>query len=66
MNSENDKNLQADQWRVHQLEKSLADPKHDYHKFGTGNRVGNEWKFGFHNHSFLCMNVRRSGKVSHA
>jgi hypothetical protein len=33
---ENDKNLQSDPWRIHQLEKSLTDPKHDYSKFGTG------------------------------
>ncbi|KAJ8317306.1 hypothetical protein KUTeg_005210 [Tegillarca granosa] len=35
VNSENDKNLQSDPWRLHQLEKSLADPQHDFSKFGT-------------------------------
>lgn len=38
VNSENDKNLQNDSWRFHQLEKSLANPKHDFSKFGTGNK----------------------------
>ncbi|XP_060579124.1 insulin-degrading enzyme-like, partial [Ruditapes philippinarum] len=38
VNSENDKNLQNDSWRLHQLEKSLAKPTHDFHKFGTGNK----------------------------
>lgn len=38
VNSENDKNLQSDPWRIHQLEKALTDPKHDYFKFGTGNK----------------------------
>ena len=36
VNSENDKNLQNDSWRIHQLEKSLAKPTHDFYKFGTG------------------------------
>ncbi|XP_041369113.1 insulin-degrading enzyme-like [Gigantopelta aegis] len=39
VNSENDKNLQSDQWRLMQLEKSLANPDHDYSKFGTGNKT---------------------------
>lgn len=38
VNSENDKNLQNDNWRFHQLEKSLSNPDHDYNKFGTGNK----------------------------
>ncbi|ESO95121.1 hypothetical protein LOTGIDRAFT_232210 [Lottia gigantea] len=38
VNSENDKNLQNDAWRAAQLERSLANPKHDYYKFGTGNK----------------------------
>jgi insulysin len=37
VDSENKKNLQSDQWRLHQLEKSLANPKHPFHKFSTGN-----------------------------
>ena len=36
VNSENDKNLKNDFWRIMQLEKSTADPNHDYSKFGTG------------------------------
>lgn len=38
VNSENDKNLQSDPWRLHQLDKSLAKPDHDFIKFGTGNK----------------------------
>jgi insulysin len=37
VDSENKKNLQSDQWRLHQLEKSMANPKHPFHKFSTGN-----------------------------
>ena len=36
VNSENDKNLKNDQWRLHQLEKATSDPNHDFFKFGTG------------------------------
>lgn len=39
VNSENDKNLQSDSWRFYQLDKSLANPEHDYCKFGTGNKI---------------------------
>ncbi|XP_064631223.1 insulin-degrading enzyme-like isoform X2 [Lineus longissimus] len=38
VNSENDKNLQSDSWRLYQLEKATADPKHPFSKFGTGNK----------------------------
>ncbi|KAI0220840.1 Insulin-degrading enzyme [Lamellibrachia satsuma] len=38
VNSENDKNLQNDAWRLHQLEHETAKPDHAYHKFGTGNK----------------------------
>jgi insulysin len=38
VNSENDKNLNNDNWRRHQLIKSLANPRHPYSKFGTGNK----------------------------
>ncbi|ESO09969.1 hypothetical protein HELRODRAFT_109371 [Helobdella robusta] len=38
VNSENDKNIQNDSWRMHQLEKSTFNPKHPYSKFGTGNK----------------------------
>lgn len=34
---ENKKNLQADNWRLFQLEKHLSNPAHPYHKFSTGN-----------------------------
>lgn len=37
VDSENKKNLQSDQWRLHQLDRSLSNPKHPYHKFSTGN-----------------------------
>lgn len=37
MDSENKKNLQSDQWRLHQLDKSLSNPKHPYCHFSTGN-----------------------------
>lgn len=37
VDSENKKNLQSDQWRIHQLEKSLSNPKHPYCHFSTGN-----------------------------
>ena len=31
------KNVASDAWRINQLERHLADPNHDFHKFGTGN-----------------------------
>ncbi|KAI0380898.1 hypothetical protein F5Y04DRAFT_289141 [Hypomontagnella monticulosa] len=37
VDSENKKNLQSDQWRFNQLEKSLSNPKHPYCHFSTGN-----------------------------
>ncbi|XDG00719.1 hypothetical protein ABKA04_000334 [Annulohypoxylon sp. FPYF3050] len=37
VDSENKKNLQSDQWRLHQLEKSLSNPRHPYCHFSTGN-----------------------------
>ena len=37
VDSENKKNLQSDQWRLTQLDKSLASPAHPYHHFSTGN-----------------------------
>ena len=37
VDSENKKNLQNDMWRLHQLEKSLSNPKHPYCHFSTGN-----------------------------
>ncbi|EMC94102.1 hypothetical protein BAUCODRAFT_75180 [Baudoinia panamericana UAMH 10762] len=37
VDSENKKNLQADNWRFNQLDKSLASKKHPFHKFSTGN-----------------------------
>ncbi|XP_076245093.1 insulin degrading metalloproteinase isoform X2 [Calliopsis andreniformis] len=35
---EHEKNTVIDTWRLDQLEKSSADPKHPFSKFGTGNR----------------------------
>lgn len=37
VDSENKKNLQSDQWRLSQLNKSLSNPKHPYSHFSTGN-----------------------------
>ena len=37
VDSENKKNLQNDQWRLSQLDKSLSSADHPYHKFSTGN-----------------------------
>ncbi|CCH62950.1 hypothetical protein TBLA_0I02940 [Henningerozyma blattae CBS 6284] len=37
VDSENKKNLQSDVWRMYQLDKSLSNRKHPYHKFSTGN-----------------------------
>ncbi|KAF2220544.1 Metalloenzyme, LuxS/M16 peptidase-like protein [Elsinoe ampelina] len=37
VDSENKKNLQSDNWRLHQLNKSLANKKHPFNKFSTGN-----------------------------
>jgi insulysin len=37
VDSENKKNLQSDVWRLHQLDKSLSNPKHPYCHFSTGN-----------------------------
>ena len=38
VNSENDKNLQNDSWRMHQLDRATCNQKHPYSKFGTGKR----------------------------
>ena len=37
VDSENQKNLQSDAWRVDQLEKSTCRADHPFSKFGTGN-----------------------------
>ena len=37
VDSENQKNLQSDAWRLDQLEKSTSNASHPYSKFGTGN-----------------------------
>ncbi len=37
VNSEYAMNLQSDDWKRYQLQKSLADPEHRYHKFCIGN-----------------------------
>ncbi|EUC29549.1 hypothetical protein COCCADRAFT_8266 [Bipolaris zeicola 26-R-13] len=36
VDSENKKNLQNDTWRMHQLNKALANPNHPYNHFSTG------------------------------
>ncbi|CAH2101006.1 unnamed protein product [Euphydryas editha] len=38
INSEHQNNASSDIWRLIQLNKSTADPKHPYHKFGAGNK----------------------------
>ncbi|XP_026744064.1 insulin-degrading enzyme [Trichoplusia ni] len=38
VNSEHEKNISSDTWRLDQLNKSTASPEHPFHKFGTGNR----------------------------
>ncbi|KAF2437115.1 a-pheromone processing metallopeptidase Ste23 [Tothia fuscella] len=37
VDSENKKNLQSDNWRLHQLNKSLSNPEHPFCHFSTGN-----------------------------
>lgn len=37
VDSENKKNLQSDQWRFSQLDKTLSSKDHPYHHFSTGN-----------------------------
>ncbi|KAK9476376.1 Metalloenzyme, LuxS/M16 peptidase-like protein [Lipomyces japonicus] len=37
VDSENKKNLQSDNWRLHQLDRSLSNPDHPYSNFSTGN-----------------------------
>ncbi|OWM67243.1 insulin-degrading enzyme-like 1, peroxisomal [Punica granatum] len=37
VDSENQKNLLSDAWRMNQLQKHLSEKSHPYHKFGTGN-----------------------------
>ncbi|XP_032806215.1 insulin-degrading enzyme [Petromyzon marinus] len=38
VDSENEKNLMNDSWRLFQLEKSTGNPTHPFSKFGTGNK----------------------------
>ncbi|XP_069812626.1 insulin-degrading enzyme isoform X2 [Dendropsophus ebraccatus] len=39
VDSEHEKNLMNDAWRLFQLEKATGDPGHPFHKFGTGNKL---------------------------
>ncbi|XP_077114691.1 insulin-degrading enzyme isoform X1 [Ranitomeya variabilis] len=39
VDSEHEKNLMNDAWRLFQLEKATGDPQHPFHKFGTGNKL---------------------------
>lgn len=39
VNSEHEKNLGIDIWRIGQVKKSLANSSHPYSKFGTGNKT---------------------------
>ena len=38
VNSEHEKNIPNDCWRIYQIEKAMSDPKHDFSKFSTGNK----------------------------
>lgn len=38
VDSEHEKNIPNDLWRMDQLDKHTADPSHPYHKFGSGNK----------------------------
>ncbi|KAF5280052.1 hypothetical protein FQA39_LY18167 [Lamprigera yunnana] len=38
VNSEHEKNIASDVWRLDQLDKATCNPNHPYHKFGTGNK----------------------------
>ncbi|CAK8675757.1 unnamed protein product [Clavelina lepadiformis] len=38
VHSEHEKNIMSDGWRLHQLDKSTADPNHKFSRFSTGNR----------------------------
>jgi len=51
--NEHIKNLQSDGWRAQQLRKSLSNPKHPMHKFGTGNL------------DTLCNNTRTGTSKTH-
>ncbi|KAI7862523.1 Metalloenzyme, LuxS/M16 peptidase-like protein [Spinellus fusiger] len=37
VDSEHKKNLQSDEWRISQVEKTLSNPHHPWHRFETGN-----------------------------
>ncbi|XP_016382081.1 insulin-degrading enzyme [Sinocyclocheilus rhinocerous] len=39
VDSEHEKNLMNDAWRLFQLEKATGNPKHPFSKFGTGNKL---------------------------
>lgn len=49
VNSEHEKNLATDVWRIRQVIKSLSDPDHPYSRFGTGNKLT------------LCENTAKAG-----
>ena len=51
--NEHIKNLQSDGWRAQQLRKSLSNPEHPMHKFGTGNL------------DTLCNNTRTGTSKTH-
>ncbi|XP_065170967.1 insulin-degrading enzyme isoform X2 [Atheta coriaria] len=39
VNSEHEKNVSSDNWRLYQLDRHSCDPSHPFHKFGTGNKM---------------------------
>lgn len=55
VNSENDKNLKLDAWRIGMLKQSLGNPMHEYSNFGTGkyNQFSNMHHNKFNN-TYLC------------
>ncbi|KAL5117480.1 metalloprotease [Pleosporales sp. CAS-2024a] len=53
VDSENKKNLQSDQWRLHQLNKALANPAHPYCHFSTGS-----WKTLHHDPMARGVKIR--------
>jgi insulysin len=68
VDSENEKNLQNDEWRLTQLLRSTSNPNHPYHKFGTGSRLtlknqapkrnGSRWTNGTTLHAQLVRHHR--------
>ncbi len=52
VDSEHEKNLMNDAWRLFQLEKATGNPKHPFSKFGTGMEMLHAWFNLFHVDTF--------------